>query len=109
VFANVVAGLIIEEPAADLSIAAAIASSHRDVPVRADVVLLGEVGLSGDLRWVSQMPTRLREASKLGFIAAVIPKRRNQNEKLPEGIKLYEARSLREALGYALVSIKKEQ
>ena len=60
---------------------------------------MGEVGLSGELRWVSQMPARLREAAKLGFKGAVIPHRRNQNEKLPDGIKLYEARSLREALG----------
>ena len=108
VFANVVGGLIINEPAADLTLAACIASSYRDIPVKAELVLMGEVGLSGELRWVSQMPTRLREAAKLGFKGAVIPRRRNQNEKLPDGIKLYEARSLREALGYALVTPKTE-
>jgi DNA repair protein RadA/Sms len=108
VFANVVGGLIIDEPAADLTLAACIASSYRDIPVKADLVLIGEVGLSGELRWVSQMPTRLREASKLGFKGAVIPHRRNKNEKLPDEIKLYEARSLREALGYALLTPKSE-
>jgi len=108
VFANVVGGLIIDEPAADLTLAACITSSYRDIPVKADLVLMGEVGLSGELRWVSQMPTRLREAAKLGFKGAVIPRRRNQNEKLPNGIKLYEARSLREALGYALLTPKTE-
>lgn len=104
VFANVVGGLLIDEPAADLTLAACIASSYQDKPVKADLVLVGEVGLSGELRWVGQMSTRLREAAKLGFKGAVIPHRRNQNEKLPDGIKLFEARSLREALGYALLN-----
>jgi DNA repair protein RadA/Sms len=103
VFANVVGGLMIDEPSADLAIAAAITSSYRDIPVKADVVLIGEVGLSGELRWVSQMPARLNEAAKLGFKTAIIPRRRNQNEKLPGGIKLQEARSIREALGFALL------
>ena len=106
VFANVVGGLLIDEPAADLTLATCIASSYQDKPVKADLVLVGEVGLSGELRWVSQMPARLREAAKLGFKGAVIPRRRNQNEKLPDGIKLFEARSLREALGYALLNSK---
>ena len=102
VFANVVGGFAIDEPAADLAVAAAIASSYRDVPVKAEVVLMGEVGLSGELRWVGNMPARLNEAAKLGFKAAVIPKRRKQSEPLPEGIRLHEARSLREALGMGL-------
>ena len=109
VFANVVGGLIIAEPAADLAIAAAIASSYRDVPLRADTVLMGEVGLSGELRWVSQMPARLREAAKLGFKAAVIPKRRQPGEPLPQGIQIQEVRSLHEALGLALLSPTKEK
>ena len=104
VFANVIGGLMIDEPAADLTLAACIASSFQDKPVKADLVLVGEVGLSGELRWVSQIPTRLREAAKLGFKGAVIPHRRNQNEKLPDGIKLYETRSLREALKVALIN-----
>jgi DNA repair protein RadA/Sms len=98
VFVNVIGGLKIDEPAADLAIAAAIASSIKDIPISADTVLIGEVGLSGELRWVSQMNARLREAAKLGFKAAVIPRRVHRNEKLPEGIKIAEARSLREAL-----------
>ncbi len=67
VFVNVVGGIQVEEPAADLAVAAAIASSMRDQPVKADTVLIGEVGLSGELRMVGQMPARLREAAKLGF------------------------------------------
>ena len=103
VFANVVGGLHIDEPAADLAIAVAVASSMRDVPVKADTVLIGEVGLSGELRWVGQMNARLREAAKLGFKHAVIPHRIAQGESLPEGIAIKEARSLREALSFALL------
>lgn len=102
VFANVVGGLRIDEPAADLAIAAAIASSLRDAPVRADCVLIGEVGLSGELRGVSQLNNRLREAAKLGFKSAIIPKRIRRSEPLPDGIQVQEARSLREALNLAL-------
>ena len=98
VFVNVIGGLKIDEPAADLAIAAAIASSVKDAPIRADTVLIGEVGLSGELRWVSQMSTRLREAAKLGFKGAIIPQRVHRSENFPEGIRIAEARSLREAL-----------
>lgn len=102
VFVNVIGGLRIDEPAADLAIAAAIASSVKDAPVKADTALIGEIGLSGELRWVSQMNTRLNEAVKLGFKTAVIPKRIKRGEKLPPGIQIVEARSVREALEWAL-------
>jgi DNA repair protein RadA/Sms len=108
VFVNVIGGLRINEPAADLAIAAAIASSQKDLPLRADTVLIGEVGLSGELRWVSQMENRLREAAKLGFKQAIIPKRVRRGEALPEGIQIHEARSLREALENAFFSAKNE-
>jgi DNA repair protein RadA/Sms len=75
----------------------------RDAPVRADAVLIGEVGLSGELRWVGQMSYRLREAAKLGFKSAIIPRRTRHGEGLPEGIQVMEARSLREALDLALM------
>ncbi|MEA4909097.1 MAG: magnesium chelatase domain-containing protein, partial [Anaerolineaceae bacterium] len=100
---NVVGGLRISEPAADLAIAAAVTSSMRDLPVRADAVLIGEIGLSGELRWVGQMTARLNEAAKLGFKTAIIPRRVRKSEPWPEGIQVIEARSLREALEHALV------
>jgi DNA repair protein RadA/Sms len=103
VFVNVVGGLQVEEPAADLAVAAAIASSARNAPVRADTVLIGEVGLSGELRMVGQMPARLREAASLGFKTAVVPKRMRRGEAWPEGIQVQEARSLRQALEMALL------
>src|SRR5450756_481940 len=104
VFVNVVGGLQVGEPAADLAIAAALVSSLRDIPLRADTVLIGEVGLSGELRLVGQMATRLREAAKLGFRTAIVPRRIREVENWAVGIQVVEARSLREALSKALVA-----
>lgn len=103
VFVNVVGGLVIGEPAADLAIAAAIASSVRDVPVRADTVMIGEVGLSGELRMVGHMPARLREAANLGFKTAVVPHRIRRGEPWSPGIQVVEVRSLHQALDRALL------
>jgi DNA repair protein RadA/Sms len=103
IFVNVVGGLQISEPAADLAMAAAIASSMRNAPVRAETVLIGEVGLSGELRMVGQMTARLREAAKLGFKTAVVPRRIRRSEPWPEGIQVVEVRSLRQALEHALL------
>ena len=105
VFVNVIGGLRISEPAADLAVAAAVTSSLRDMPVKADTVLIGEIGLSGELRMVGQMAARLREASNLGFRSAIVPRRihKTGGEPWPKDIQIIEARSLREALSYALV------
>jgi DNA repair protein RadA/Sms len=104
IFVNVVGGIAISEPAADLAVAAAIASSLRGAPVRAESVLIGEVGLSGELRMVGQMPARLREAAKLGFKTAIVPRRLRQFEPWPQDIQVVEARSLRQALEAALIT-----
>jgi DNA repair protein RadA/Sms len=102
IFVNVVGGLQIDEPAADLAIAAAIASSWKDVPVRAEAVLIGEIGLAGELRMPSQMPARLKEASKLGFKTAIVPKAIRKGEGYPTGIEIVEVRSIHDALNAAL-------
>lgn len=102
VFVNVVGGLQIDEPAADLAIAAAIASSWRDVPVRVEAVLIGEIGLAGELRMPGQMAARLREAEKLGFKSAIVPKALRQAEAYPKGLEIIEVRSLDQALASAL-------
>jgi len=107
VITNVVSGLRLEEPAADLAVATALASSMRDLPTRADTVLIGEVGLSGELRMVGQMPTRLREAAKLGFKRAIVPRRARKGEPWPDNIEILEARSLRDALKLAFVEEEK--
>lgn len=104
VFVNVVGGLTIDEPAADLAVAAAITSSSRNAPLRADTVLIGEIGLSGELRMVGQMPARLREAAKLGFKTAIVPKRLRRGEPWPEGMHIIEVRSVNQALEHALVA-----
>tara|TARA_B100000315_G_scaffold249408_1_gene280574 strand:+ start:3237 stop:4664 length:1428 start_codon:yes stop_codon:yes gene_type:complete len=86
VYLNVAGGLRISEPAADLAVAAALVSSITGVPVPAEVVVFGEIGLSGEVRPVSQSDVRLKEASKLGFNSAVAPDihRRKGGKKSPE-------------------------
>ena len=108
VFVNVVGGIQIDEPAADLSIAASIASSWKDISVRADTVLIGEIGLAGELRMPGQMQARLREASKLGFKTAIVPKAISKGEGWPKGIEIIETRSIQLALDAALVNEPKE-
>ena len=104
VFVNVVGGLKISEPAADLAVAAAIASSIRDIPVKADTILVGEIGLSGELRMASRMSERLGEAAKLGFKTAVIPRRlRSGGLSWPKNLDVIEIRSLHQALEKALI------
>ncbi len=103
VFANVIGGLHISEPAADLAAACAIASSMRDVPVAVDLAIIGEVGLSGELRTVGQLPARLNEAAKLGFARVLIPKTHRLNDLPKDKIEIVTARSLAEALAIALV------
>jgi DNA repair protein RadA/Sms len=102
VFVNVVGGLQIDEPAADLAIAAAIASSWRDISVKADTVLIGEIGLAGELRMPGQIQARVREAQKLGFRTAVVPKALRKGEPYPKGIEIIEVRSLQQGLDTAL-------
>jgi len=108
VFVNVVSGISIDEPASDLAVATAISSSLRGLPVRADTVLIGEIGLSGELRLVGQMPARLREAAKLGFKMAVVPKRIRKSEPWPNDIEIVETRSLRQALDQVLIKGDKD-
>jgi DNA repair protein RadA/Sms len=74
VYVNVAGGLRVDEPAADLAAALAIVSSVRDRPVPADLIAVGELGLSGELRGVGQLEQRLREAAKLGFTRALVPR-----------------------------------
>jgi DNA repair protein RadA/Sms len=101
IFANVVGGLQVDEPAADLAIAVAITSSWRDISVKADAVLIAEIGLAGELRMPGQMQARLREAAKLGFRTAIVPKALRKGEPYPTGIEIIEVRSVQQALDAA--------
>ena len=103
IFANVIGGLHIGEPAADLATACSIASSMRDLPVAADLAMIGEVGLSGELRTVGQLPARLNEAAKLGFRRALVPKTYRLQDAPSDKIEIVMARSVGEALAIALV------
>ena len=81
VYVNVIGGIEIDEPAADLGIALAVATCYRDVVVDSDCVIIGEISLSGEIRNVSNIEKRIYEAQKLGFKKAIIPK---LTKKLPD-------------------------
>jgi len=103
IFANVVGGLQVDEPAVDLAVAVALASSVRDRPLPADLALVGEVGLSGEVRSVGQLEARLNEASRLGFERTIIPRRLSRPDfHPPDGLEITQVRSLREAVDAAL-------
>jgi DNA repair protein RadA/Sms len=103
IFVNVVGGMQVDEPAADLGTALAIASSFRDIPVQPDMVALGEVGLSGELRSVSQIEKRLHEAAMMGFKRCLLPQSMKHSKLRTEGLEIVTARSLADALDIALV------
>ena len=100
VYLNVAGGLKISEPAADLAVAAALVSALTGVPVPADMVVCGEIGLSGEVRAVSQIEQRLKEAGKLGFAHALVPAAIKRGKKgAPTGdLKTTEARHLKDIL-----------
>jgi len=102
IFINVISGLKIDEPAADLAIAVAVASSAWDTPVPADMAFVGEIGLSGELRAVSQTTTRVKEAAKLGFRRVMVPRTFRQDDTLSDGVQLIPVRSISDALESAL-------
>ena len=103
IIANVTSGLKISEPAADLGIALAIASSSRDVAVDPNLVAVGEVGLSGELRAVPQLDRRVNEATRLGFKRCLVPKIGARVSPAPKNIELIPVSTLREAIGVGLV------
>ncbi|GAB4390464.1 MAG: DNA repair protein RadA [Thermodesulfovibrionales bacterium] len=98
VFTNVVGGLRLSEPAADLAVVLAIASSLREVPVGPDVIAFGEVGLSGEIRAVNRAETRLREAAKIGFRRAIIARGNAERLKENMGLEITGVRNIGEAL-----------
>lgn len=102
IFVNVIGGMKVDEPAADLAVAMAMASSYLERPLPADLVMMGEIGLSGEIRTVSQMAARLNEAAKIGFKRALVPKMRRTVDGLPDGLTMLPARNLVEALNAAL-------
>src|SRR5438552_15478798 len=110
VYANVVGSFTLEEPVIDLGVAAFIASSFREKHIAPEMVLIGEVGLSGELRTVSRLGLRVREAAKLGFKRCIVPKAGGgaqvsaelEGSGLPADFKIFAASSLAVALEVAL-------
>ena len=101
-YINVIGGLHLDEPGADLPVVLAIASSYRDQPISSKLAAIGEVGLTGEVRSVSNMNQRLSEVVRLGFTECVIPKGAAQKLEIPEGLKIYAVRNIREAIEIAL-------
>ena len=102
VFVNVVGGLRISEPAADLALALAIASSFQNRPLPADLAAVGEVGLSGEIRTVGHLSRRLNEAAKLGFSRCIVSATHRTLGDVPSGMDVIPARSLADALAAAM-------
>ena len=101
-FINVIGGLSLNEPGADLPIVLAVASSYRDTPISDDLVAIGEVGLTGEIRSVSHMNQRLQEVSRLGFKKCIIPRGGAEKLEIPEGLSVYRVRNIQEAIATAL-------
>jgi len=98
IFVNVAGGLSIDDPAADLACAAALASSFRNRPVPARTLLLGEIGLAGEVRAVSQPEIRLAEAARLGFDRALVPAANARHCEVPKGLAIEGVENVAEAL-----------
>lgn len=90
VYLNIAGGLRISEPAADLAVALAVISSLNNKPLPADMVIFGEIGLSGEIRAVSQPSLRLKEAKKLGFSSAIMPQSRTNDKKFNIDLNIHE-------------------
>ena len=101
-YVNVIGGLYLEEPAADLAAILALASSFRDRPVPNDLAAIGEVGLTGELRAASALGQRLAEVKRLGFTKCMIPKRAQGKLAVPEGLELIRVANIREAMAALL-------
>ncbi|MFZ2357442.1 MAG: magnesium chelatase domain-containing protein, partial [Candidatus Omnitrophota bacterium] len=102
IFLNVAGGIKIEDPAADLAVALAVASALTDKPCIEEAIFLGEVGLTGEIRSITQATLRINEAEKLGFKRCILPRNIHKNlEKRKDSIELIPVSTLKEALDIA--------
>ena len=101
-YLNVVGGLYLDEPAADLATVLALASSYCDRPISSELAAVGEVGLTGEIRNVAALGQRLSEIARLGFSQCVIPYHARSTVKAPEGLELIPVRSISEAMSAVL-------
>lgn len=101
-YINVIGGLRLDEPGADLPVVLAVASSYRDRPIPDDLVAIGEVGLTGEIRSVSHMNQRLAEVARLGFKKCIIPAKTSEKLEIPRELEVYRTKNLWEAIEIAL-------
>ncbi len=101
-YINVIGGMQLNEPGADLPVILAVASSYREKPICNDLAAIGEVGLTGEIRSVSNMNQRLAEVVKLGFLKCIIPKNGCEKLDIPNGLTVYRVRNICEAIEIAL-------
>ena len=101
-YINVIGGLRLDEPGADLPVVLAVASSYRDATIPDDLVAIGEVGLTGEIRSVSNMNHRLSEVVRLGFKKCIIPRNGSEKLEIPKDLTVYRVRNLREAIEVAM-------
>lgn len=102
IYLNVVGGVSIDEPSADLAIVMAVASSHRDIVVPKDMIIFGEVGLTGEIRAVNQVQQRINEAAKMGFKKAIIPHANLEGVVRPQDFTVIGLKHIDEMLKYFL-------
>ncbi|KPJ59416.1 MAG: DNA repair protein RadA [Latescibacteria bacterium DG_63] len=109
VFVNVAGGIKLDEPGSDLGLVVAVASSYRNVPVRTHTAVAGEVGLGGEVRRVTQIEQRVKEATKLGFERIIIPSGSLSDASSVERIEIVGATDVRSAVNHALEKTKTEK
>ena len=101
-YLNVIGGLRLDEPGADLPVVLAVASSYRDQAIPDDLVAIGEVGMTGEIRSVSHLNQRLGEAARLGFRKCMIPRSSSEKIEIPDGMTVYRVRNVQEAIETAM-------
>lgn len=101
-YINVIGGLRLDEPGADLPVVLAVASSYRDQTIADDLVAIGEVGLTGEIRSVSHMNQRLGEVARLGFKKCIVPRGGTEKLEIPDGLTVYRVRNIHEAIETAM-------
>jgi DNA repair protein RadA/Sms len=101
-YINVIGGLRLDEPGADLPVILAVASSYREQPIPDDLVAIGEIGLTGEIRSVSHMNQRLGEVARLGFKRCIIPLKSAEKLEIPASLEVYRVKNISEAIAIAI-------
>lgn len=101
-YINVIGGLRLDEPGADLPVILAVASSYRDQAIPDDLVAIGEIGLTGEIRSVSHMNQRLAEIARLGFKRCIIPLKTSEKLEIPQNLEVFRVKNIREAIEIAM-------